>query len=83
MNKYIYRDGKEFEVVKLVHLTTANSSRRARDGKSWKTIAVLKDTYNGVTAQGISWCSKRDQPNRKLGREVAFGRAARKLQPLR
>lgn len=78
-----YRDGREFIVARLVHLTPATASGRARDKKKWKTVAEVVDTYNGTRATGIAWCSKRDNPSRKVGREIAIGRAVAKLSPLR
>ena len=77
-----YRDGREFKVVRLVHLTPTTASGRARDKKKWKTVAVVEDTYNGVRATGMAWCSKRDNPSRKIGRDIAIGRAVSKLSPI-
>lgn len=78
-----YRDGREFQVVRLVHLTPISASRKARDGKVWKTVATVKDMYNGVEATGIAWCGRKDNPSRKTGRNIAIGRAVAKLSPLR
>lgn len=80
---FVYRDDREFEVIRLVHLTPTTASGKARDKKRWKTVATVRDTYNGVEATGIAWCSKRDNPSRRVGREISIGRAIAKLSPLR
>lgn len=83
LGAFIYVNDHEFVVESLRHLTPANSTKRERQGKKWKTVATIRDTYNNVTATAEAWCSRRDVPNRKLGREIAIGRAIRKLAPLR
>lgn len=66
------------EHLKLVvkHLHPGNSTKRQRRKKEYATIAWLyhKETKE-LVAEGRSYCSKTEVPNRKQGRFVAVGRA--------
>lgn len=76
---YFYEGNEEYVVTSLRHFTPQNSSRRARDGKAWKTTAEVTQTSTGKTASAVSYCARHDTPNRRIGREVAIGRAIKAL----
>lgn len=41
----------------------------------WRTTAYLIDSNGVCRATGVAECSERDNPNRKVGRAIAVGRA--------
>lgn len=61
--------------LKLVHLHEGNSSKRQRHGRKFVTVALIIDDRGFVEAEGYAECSKQDNPRRKIGREIAIGRA--------
>ena len=60
----------------VTHLHSGNSSKRQRHGKAYRTIAKLIDikTQN-IVSVGEALCNEHDVPSRKLGRQIAVGRA--------
>jgi hypothetical protein len=44
----------------------------------WTTVAVLYDADGNEVVRGVSKCGPNDNPNRKIGRAIAVGRALRK-----
>ena len=56
------------------HLHQGNSSRNARHGKDYMTIARLMDGDDDVLSIGYASCSRQDTPSRAVGREIAVGR---------
>ena len=69
--------------VKRVHLHEGNSTRRERHGHKFVTITKIFDDEGNLLAEGKAYCSRRDNPSRKLGREIADGRAWKKLEESR
>ena len=61
--------------VRVAHLHSGNSNRRARKGSKYLTIAKLVGPTGDVVAEGYSQCCGTDTPNRQTGRMVAVGRA--------
>ncbi len=63
-------------IINIKHLHSGNTSKNKRHGKPMVTIArvVSKDT-GAVLSKGTAYCSKEDTPSRKIGRELAVGRA--------
>ena len=62
--------------VRLHHMHRGNSSRSKRHGHEYVTRAVLFDTETGMRlTQGMAFCARGDTPSRKLGRDIAVGRA--------
>lgn len=52
---------------------------RYHKGKKWVTVAKLYVRATGELASwGQSICSPRDNPNRKIGRAIAVGRALKR-----
>lgn len=50
--------------------------RNPASGELWTTRAYLIDKVTGgIVARGESRCCPRDNPNRKIGRAIAVGRA--------
>ncbi len=65
--------------VHVVHLHEGNVSRNqlkrlGHTNAKYVTIARLLDD-DTVIAEGLSACSQKDNPSRKIGRMVAVGRA--------
>jgi len=65
--------------VHVVHLHEGNVSRNqlkkiGHTNARYVTIARLLDD-DTVVAEGLSACSQKDNPSRKIGRAVAIGRA--------
>ncbi len=48
--------------------------RYLRD-RRWFTSCQLLNKDNRIVATGVSTCSYKDQPTRKIGRAIAIGRA--------
>jgi len=63
--------------VRVKHFHNGNSSEEFRDHKPYVTLASVLDTNQVPVGFGVSACSKRDTPNRKLGRQIAIGRAVK------
>lgn len=62
--------------LRVHHLHCGNSTHSDRLGHEYVTIAQLFDRETGeLITEGKSFCSKRDVPNKKVGRMVAVGRA--------
>ena len=61
--------------VHVVHLHKGNSSRSQRRGKEFVSIARLYGKNNELLGQGKAMCSVHDNPTRRVGRQVAVGRA--------
>ena len=60
-----------------------DKDRKIRGRSPYATTATIKNEETGVIlAVGIARCSKRDNPSRKVGREVAGGRALKAWQAL-
>lgn len=58
--------------------------RYSNKDKNWRSECLLKRRDNNeVVARGVAICSSRDNPNRKIGRAIAVGRALKKLDVLR
>jgi len=74
----------ETKIPEGLHLQVLHSSSLGRQTapstKKWETIAHLVDTKNYVVATGKSQCSDLDNPNRKVGRAIAVGRALKDYQ---
>lgn len=90
--KLFGEDWKNFYRLRVVHLHSGNCSRSKRNGKEMKTIATFEKPSHKigerqehfrdwqVVARGSAACSKRDCANRKVGRQVAVGRAMLDLE---
>lgn len=65
--------------IKVKHFHPGNSTEQERDGHPYVTIAVALDEYDEVIARAEACCSKKDNPNRKRGREIAVGRLVKEL----
>ena len=64
--------------VSVVHFHRGNSSRSARKGHSYMTLARLYDRESHeLIGHGEAHCSRHDLPSRAKGRAVAIGRAMR------
>ena len=46
-----------------------------RDQEARPIVTVCLFNEDGFTSKGIAICSEKDQPNKKIGREIALGRA--------
>jgi hypothetical protein len=75
VRKYVASAVPEGCRVKVFHLTPKNSSRRQRKGNQWVTIATVVNGEDQVLAKGIAQCKRGDTPNRKIGRDIAVGKA--------
>lgn len=65
--------------LSITHLHQGNSSRNKRKGHPYVTIAKLFErNSNELVAVGKAYCSRKDNPSRMLGREIAVGRACKK-----
>lgn len=49
----------------------------------WLTLAKLIDRDGKVVARGMSKCGPKDNPNRKIGRAIAIGRALKQYHERR
>jgi hypothetical protein len=57
----------------------AKKNNIAVHGKGGSTIALIYDDVNDIeVARGVAECSPGDNFNRRLGREIALGRAIKK-----
>lgn len=65
--------------VKVKHFHEGNSSKAKRHGKPYVTRAILIDRRRGVISMGEARCSRKDNPRRDLGRQIAIGRAMKSL----
>ena len=67
--------------LQVHHFHSGNLSKRQRRGKVFHTVARIIDrTTESVVGFGYSWCGHKDAPSRKIGREVAVGRAMKCLR---
>jgi hypothetical protein len=55
-------------VVRFYHI-------RDDDKKPIVTVCVVYSKSSGHTRRGVALCSYKDQPNKRIGRDIAFGRA--------
>lgn len=70
--------------VKVRHFHPGNSSNTKRHGKVYRTIAKLIDRESGAElAKGEAKCCDTDSPRRRVGREVAIGRALKNYYSMR
>jgi len=65
--------------IKRVHLHESNSTLQQRHGHAYMTISKIVDRNGHVKATGYSYCSRKDNPSRALGRAIADGRALKNL----
>lgn len=80
MCKYTEKDIPENIRVVVRHFHSGNSSKNKRHGKQMRTIADLLDLKTGlILARGKAECHKGESPSRKIGRQVAIGRALKQL----
>lgn len=63
--------------LKVVHLHENNSSKEDRMNSKYVTLAAIFDDNNNSVGTGIARCSKHDEPNRKMGFNIAVQRAAK------
>lgn len=69
-------------LIRVVHLHPGNSSKRDRKGSKYMTIAKLIGGTKEEPvelARGYARCNEYDAPSRKVGREVAIGRALKAM----
>ena len=74
--KYTEQNIPENLRLQVVHLHAGNSSRKARHGYPYVTLAKLisRDTER-VVSSAKAICSRIENPSRKIGRAIAIGRA--------
>lgn len=74
--------------LKVKHLHPGNSTRADRKGSKYRTLAFVvrfaDDSTKKYTivAVGDAMCSRKDQPIRRLGYEIAVGRALKHFYKL-
>ena len=61
--------------IKRIHLHPGNTSKSKRHGHKYVTISTILDECDNVVGKGTARCSRGDAPSRRLGREIADGRA--------
>lgn len=66
--------------IRVIHLHRGNSSNRKRHGHAYVTIAQAIDKETGtIIKTRKAFCSKKDNPSRKIGRQVAVGRVLKDI----
>ena len=81
--KYIEQNVPSDLVLQVQYFHDGNSTKGMRrktfrQSTDYATVAMLIDPQSRrVVARGSACCSKKDQPNRQVGRQVAVGRALR------
>ena len=74
MCRYSERSIPEGFRIRVQYVTRLRKNSRAAN--KWLTIARLLDkTTNQCVSRAIAVCSEKDNPNRKIGRAIAVGRA--------
>ncbi len=64
--------------IEVHHFHPHNSSRKARKGHTYMTMAKLYDRKSHkLMGHGEAHCSSKEAPRRNIGRMVAVGRAMR------
>ena len=62
--------------IKVVHLHPGNSSKRQRKGCVYRTLAkILEKDSDRILGRGEARCNPLDTPSRRVGRDIAVGRA--------
>ena len=80
MSKYTEKNIPDGLFVKVRHYNERNSDSLNKLGIKWYTEAYLcergedKHSYTALSC-GLSSCSLKDNPSRKIGRAIAVGRA--------
>ena len=94
MEKYLCKSPRikllplpEGTFLRLRHLHKDNSDEDQREGPKgeileYVTIAQLYNEHEEIVGFGISFCSPRDVPNRKLGYAIARNRAIKEYRGL-
>jgi hypothetical protein len=69
--------------IKIKHLHEGNVGKKLLMGARYATVAEVEDDKRNVIATATAICGKRDNPSRKLGRQIAVGRALKKYTELK